>query len=128
MPWLLIILLLMPLLDIGLAISWLLESPLAAAVYLMLGAVVGVLLMKIGSIGAREAMSKLQAEEQLNGLRWMSGFAATWAAGTLLLFPGYLSDGFAVLFLLGAVLGGGKRQQPSPPLEDETLTGGSGDY
>ncbi|MGU9951986.1 MAG: FxsA family protein [Gammaproteobacteria bacterium WSBS_2016_MAG_OTU1] len=94
----LILLLLLPLLDIYFAVTWLFESPVIASLYFLATTVLGIFLMKFAKVGFGEMMRLLQ-----NGVanpRLLAGFAGFWVAGALLFFPGYFSDIVAVLFFI----------------------------
>lgn len=98
MPLLLIILLFTPIADIILAISWLFQSPLSALLYLAASTIIGLGLLKFAKIGAGEAIKILTARDgkQLDS-RAAGILIKMWLAGALFLFPGYISDCFAVL-------------------------------
>lgn len=100
MPLLLILLLAAPLLDIYLLLRWLFASPLVAALYWVTATAAGALLLKFAKIGFGETLKLLQQRRAAVAL--LGGFAAVGFAGVLLIFPGYISDIFAVVVLAAA--------------------------
>ena len=123
---LLILFLILPLADVGLAVAWFLDSPLWAGLYLAAAMIVGMLLMRLAKIGVGEMVRLLQQ----GGGRptTLVGFAGMWAAGALLFFPGYLSDGLAAVILLLSLRPGKdddnvsfefRSAQDKPPIEAE---------
>lgn len=101
MPFVVIILLFLPFIDLALVIAWVADSPVPALLYLLATAVIGILLMKIGRIGVIELARQVKSVRNRYD-RWLSGFAWGWLAGALLAFPGYISDVLAVtVFIIG---------------------------
>jgi UPF0716 family protein affecting phage T7 exclusion len=108
------IVLLLPVLEIYLLISWVVESPLVALLYLFITMGLGALLIKVAKIGFGEII-RIMREQSGAGLGALIGFGKLWAVGILLFFPGYLSDVLALAIALFPV-----KAQPTPnrPTDD----------
>lgn len=116
MPFLLILLLLLPLIDIYLMCRWLWESTAVALAYLAVTMLLGGFMIKLAKLGVGEVFRLMQSNRASPAL--MIRFARIWFSGALLLFPGYMSDALALLVLL---FPGGRRQAADDehPLEVE---------
>ena len=96
-PLLPFIILLLPFLEIYLAISWLIDAPLWALLYFTAVAILGILFIKMAKISFAEAFHMAQDENLSSTL--LVGAFRWWAVGLLLLFPGYLTDILAAIIL-----------------------------
>ena len=114
MPFLLILLLLPPLLDIYLMCSWLWESTPVALAYLVATMLLGGGMIKLAKIGVGEGFRLMRENRASPTL--IIRFIRIWLGGALLFFPGYLSDVLALLVLL---FPGGSR--PPAATDEQTL-------
>ena len=90
-----IILIILPILDIYLALSWLFDAPTFALIYFAITMGIGAFLIKLAKVGVKEVFRLLstQAVSPLAAI----GFIKLWIIGAFLFFPGYISDILALI-------------------------------
>ena len=110
-PWIVFILLLLPAVEVYLIFDWLLSAPLWALLYLAATVTGGLFLIKLAKVGFAESLAKLKSDSF--SLSAIPIFGKLWVVGTLLAFPGYITDLLALVVLLWPIArspnnGGGK--------------------
>ena len=98
LPFLLLLIIVFPFTELYLFFQWIETAPIIALLYMLATMGLGTACIKFAKVGFSEFFR--HARTDAVGARAVLLFGKLWIIGVLLFFPGYLTDGLAVIIWL----------------------------